>query len=109
MGNIRKCSFCGKEKHYAKGLCKNCYTRYIKRGTVEYYVGLSKEERLIKSRENSNTYRKKHPEEVAITKAKWEKRNKERRKEYKRQWYLKNRERILEKIRLQKIDKMEVK
>ena len=31
-----KCSYCGKEKHYAKGLCRNCYCRLKRNGKVEY-------------------------------------------------------------------------
>lgn len=31
----KKCSFCG-GKHYAKGLCRNCYTRYRRNGDVKY-------------------------------------------------------------------------
>ena len=31
------CDYCGKLEHYAKGYCKNCYTRLQKRGTLEYY------------------------------------------------------------------------
>lgn len=32
----RKCYFCGSETYYAKGLCRNCYNRKRKSGTVEY-------------------------------------------------------------------------
>lgn len=31
-----KCTFCGKNEHYAKGYCRNCYARFLKKGTVEY-------------------------------------------------------------------------
>lgn len=38
-----KCSYCGKEEHYAKGYCKNCYARYVRNGFVEpKYDGRSK-------------------------------------------------------------------
>lgn len=107
MGNIRKCSFCGKEKYYAKGLCRNCYTRYITRGTVEYYEHPTTswyERNKEKCKEKSKKYRKKYPEKVTLAKAKWEEKNKESRKEYKKQWYLKNRERILEKCRMRQIN-----
>ena len=95
------CLFCKQEKeHYAKGFCRNCYARYNKRGTPEYYIWTrqSDEERLEKARKNSNRYRKEHPKKVAIAKSKWYKKNKEKVSNYKKQWYLKNRERILEKI-----------
>lgn len=46
-----RCEYCGKEEHYAKGLCKNCYNRKNRTGTVEYYenkvkknIRLSKEQ-----------------------------------------------------------------
>lgn len=32
------CTFCGDLKHYAKGLCRGCYARRLKRGTPEYRV-----------------------------------------------------------------------
>lgn len=32
----RKCYFCGSKDYYAKGLCRNCYNRKRKSGTVEY-------------------------------------------------------------------------
>lgn len=31
-----KCTYCGKEEHYAKGLCKNCYCRAWQNGTPKY-------------------------------------------------------------------------
>ena len=31
-----KCTFCGKNEHFARGYCRNCYARYNKKGTVEY-------------------------------------------------------------------------
>lgn len=34
----KKCIFCGKEEHYAKGYCKNCFARYLRRGTAEYKI-----------------------------------------------------------------------
>ena len=94
------CSFCKQEKeHYAKGFCRNCYARYNKRGTPEYYIWVkqSDEERLEKARKNFNRYRKKHPKKVAIAQSNWYKKNKEKVSNYKKQWYLKNRERILKK------------
>ncbi len=30
-----KCEYCGKEEHYAKGLCRNCYARYLRNGFPE--------------------------------------------------------------------------
>lgn len=32
----RKCSFCGSDNHYAKGLCEPCYNRLRRTGTLEY-------------------------------------------------------------------------
>ena len=32
----KKCNHCGIEEHYAKGYCRNCYTRLHKKGTLEY-------------------------------------------------------------------------
>lgn len=37
-----ECSHCGATPHYAKGLCRNCYTRQRHSGTVEYYVAKPK-------------------------------------------------------------------
>ncbi len=38
-----KCTYCGKEEHYAKGYCKACYNRYKRNGFVEpKYNGRSK-------------------------------------------------------------------
>ena len=34
--NKEICTYCGKSPVYAKGLCKNCYSRYMRRGTPEY-------------------------------------------------------------------------
>lgn len=36
MPNNRKCSYCGREDVYAKGLCKNCYARQLRNGAVGY-------------------------------------------------------------------------
>ena len=38
----RICSFCGSKKVYAKGLCNNCYARYLRNGTAEYAYTLPK-------------------------------------------------------------------
>ena len=32
----RVCSYCGSEKYYARGLCRTCYQRYLRNGTVEH-------------------------------------------------------------------------
>ena len=38
-----KCTYCGKDEHYAKGYCRNCYNRYRRNGFVEpKYDGRSK-------------------------------------------------------------------
>ena len=31
-----KCDYCGADNHYAHGLCRNCYTRYMRNGSPEY-------------------------------------------------------------------------
>lgn len=94
------CLFCKQEKeHYAKGFCRNCYARYNKRGTAQYYIRQSEEERKIKSAENYKKYKKENPEKVAIIQSNYYKKNKERISNYKKQWYQKNKERILEKYR----------
>jgi len=31
-----KCEFCGKKEHYAKGYCRACYSRILRKGTPEY-------------------------------------------------------------------------
>lgn len=81
------CSFCKQEKeHYAKGFCRNCYARYNKRGTPEYYEHPTTswyERNKEKSKENQKKYRAENKNKIS---------------KYKKQWYLKNRERILEKI-----------
>ena len=102
------CSFCKQEKeHYAKGFCRNCYARYNRRGSPEYFVWTrqSNEERLAKARERSNKYRKENPEKVAISKSNYYKKNKDKISNYKKEWYLKNRERILKKHQDKKIKK----
>lgn len=65
---IKKCSFCGKEEHHAKGLCNNCYYRYRRNGKVEYVREfLTEEERIIRKRENNRIrckrYRHRHIEQ----------------------------------------------
>lgn len=32
----KPCSYCGKEEHYAKGLCRACWSRMKRNGTLEY-------------------------------------------------------------------------
>ena len=32
------CTHCGSDKYYARGLCKNCYARMLRRGTPEKHV-----------------------------------------------------------------------
>lgn len=34
----KKCTFCGKEEHYQHGYCKNCFARYLRKGTAEYKI-----------------------------------------------------------------------
>lgn len=34
----QNCSFCKQNVVYAKGLCRNCYARYLRNGTPQYYV-----------------------------------------------------------------------
>lgn len=34
--NGRVCSFCGGTDYYAKGLCRKCYMRNLRNGTLEY-------------------------------------------------------------------------
>jgi hypothetical protein len=65
---IKKCSFCGKEEHFAKGLCNKCYHRYRRNGKVEYVREfLTEEERIRRKRENNRIrckrYRHKHIEQ----------------------------------------------
>lgn len=44
------CSFCGKEKHYAKGLCRNCYWRNLRNGTAEYKQKKGRKEKPTKQK-----------------------------------------------------------
>lgn len=32
----KSCSYCGKQEHYAKGLCRACWSRMKRNGTLEY-------------------------------------------------------------------------
>lgn len=36
------CEHCGKHYTYAKGLCRNCYNRFLRNGSPEYIVGETK-------------------------------------------------------------------
>jgi hypothetical protein len=96
------CSFCKQEKeYYAKGFCRNCYARYNRRGTPEYYE------------HPTTSWYERNKEKASQNLKKWRLNNKEKYKEYchnyhlenkekihsrQKKWYLKNRERILEKI-----------
>lgn len=31
-----ECSYCHSKNHYAKGLCRNCYSRFIRNGKADY-------------------------------------------------------------------------
>ena len=44
----KKCSYCGKEQHYSKGLCKACYNRLRNNGVLEIH------KRGVKSRKMEN-------------------------------------------------------
>lgn len=37
-GYKEKCTLCGGDKHYARGLCKNCYMRMYKKGELKKYA-----------------------------------------------------------------------
>jgi hypothetical protein len=65
---IKKCSFCGKEEHHAKGLCNNCYYRKYRNGKLEYIKKyLTDEER----KEKNKKYYKEHIEQERARARKW--------------------------------------
>lgn len=95
------CLFCKEEKeHYAKGYCKNCYARYKRRGTPEYYEHPTTswyERNKEKAKKNQKKYRTENKDKIEKTQKNYYRKNKNKISNYKKQWYLKNRERILEK------------
>ena len=65
---IKKCSFCGKEEHHAKGLCNKCYARYRLNGKVEYVRKyLTDKER----KEYNRKYYQEHIEQERTRARKW--------------------------------------
>lgn len=96
----KKCNYCGKVEHYAKGLCKNCYNRLWKRGTLEYYKPPTEswyERNKEKVLNNCKKYREKNKEKIRKAQKDYYNNNIEKEKKRKHIWYLKNRERIIEK------------
>lgn len=101
------CLFCKEEKeHYAKGYCKNCYKRYKRRGTPEYYEHPTtswyerNKEKVKKYREENKDKIKKYNNDYNNH---YYRKNKNKISNYKKQWYLKNRERILKKYHDNKV------
>lgn len=43
LKNTRECSYCGIKKHYAKGMCRNCYTRNFRTGSPDIKFSGNKE------------------------------------------------------------------
>ncbi len=92
-----KCKYCGYEKIYAKGYCKNCYERNRRKGTPEYkftdeYIAQREEYR----KEYNRKYQKEHYNKEYhnnYNKEYWEQ-NKDILKVKKAEWYQKNKERI---------------
>lgn len=95
---LKLCKYCGKKKHYAKGLCHSCYERLRTRKRLEYYEPFTTSY-YERHKEERKQYRLKNKEKIKESLAKYYKKNKKRISEYKKTWYLNNREKILKKAK----------
>lgn len=79
MGRVIICPGCNREKeHYAKGLCKKCYSHGYREGHRE-------EARVYMRR-----HREENPEKVAASMRRWQQKNLEKVVAYNRQWRREN-------------------
>lgn len=62
------CTYCGKEEHYSKGLCRACYARLKRNGTLEKRKAKEKPEpkREVKRRETYDKCIPKNTKELFI-------------------------------------------
>ena len=85
-----KCDYCGRKvRHYAHGLCKNCYNRNRKNGYLDYKPKMSEQERKERARLSAKRYREKNLEKCKEQNRQYYQKNKEKISQYKKQWWLK--------------------